>query len=329
MLDEVSENRPLAAVAGASGFVGTHIRDSLAKDFKFRALTRSPNIANQDTPAAHTEWRHCDLYSLPKVTEALEGCKVGIYLVHSMSPSSRLVQADFADTDVLLADNFVRASEAVGIEHIVYLSGLMPEDEEAASPHLRSRREVEFVLRSRGIPVTVLRAGLIFGPGGSSFSMLINLVRRLPVMLMPQWTQSLTQSIDIKDVCRCFEAVLEEPNLHGETYDIAGHEAMTYRDLILKTGENLGYKTKALNFPLNCFTLSRRWVSLFGQVPCELVGPLLESLKHNLKARSNPLLDRILPDATPFEESLARSVKTNGVPKPNPRSATRKVDAAF
>jgi uncharacterized protein YbjT (DUF2867 family) len=121
-----------------------------------------------------------------------------------MAPSSRLVQGNFEDTDLLLADNFIRAAESAGLKHVIYLSGLIPEGDEQLSPHLRSRLEVESVLRSRSVKVTVLRAGLIFGPGGSSFSMLINLVRRLPVMLLPAWVRSTTHSIDIENVCQAF-----------------------------------------------------------------------------------------------------------------------------
>ena len=193
-MDPVTEpHKPLIAVAGASGFVGSHLRDFLKGDYRFRALTRSASVAERSPDATSTEWRECDLYSLPKVTKALVGCDCGIYLVHSMAPSSRLVQGSFEDTDLLLADNFIRAAEAAGLKHVVYLSGLIPKTGEPLSPHLRSRLEVENVLRSRSVKVTVLRAGLIFGPGGSSFSLLINLVRRLPVMLMPAWGRTKTK----------------------------------------------------------------------------------------------------------------------------------------
>ncbi|MGB0371889.1 MAG: NAD(P)H-binding protein [Opitutales bacterium] len=326
MLEENNEALPLVGVAGASGFVGTHLRTALSEHFRFRALTRSQNVINQARSLGHTEWTHCDLYSLPQLTEALKGCKIGIYLVHSMAPSSRLVQANFADTDILLADNFVRAAEEAGLEHIIYLGGLMPESGEDVSPHLASRAEVEQVLRSRSIPVTVLRAGLVFGPGGSSFSMLINLVGRLPLMVLPAWTGSMTHSIDIVDVCRAFEYSMLNPDLRGGTYDIAGHEAMSYRELILKTAELTGRRIRSISVPVNCFSLSRRWVSWFGGVSCDLVGPLLESLRHDLTAQKNPVMDHISGSALSFEESLERAVDTLGKPKPNPRSATRKVD---
>ena len=109
-----SVNKPLVALAGASGFVGTHLRLRLAEGYRFRALTRSPNIMELHGAESATQWQYCDLYSLPQVSEALQGCEIGIYLVHSMAPSSRLTQADFEDTDLLLADNFIRAAEAAG-----------------------------------------------------------------------------------------------------------------------------------------------------------------------------------------------------------------------
>lgn len=321
-----SDKKPLVAVAGASGFVGTHLRTQLAERFRFRALTRSANIVERNAGGSSTEWRHCDLYSLPKLTEALRGCDFAIYLVHSMAPSSRMMQGSFEDTDLLLADNFVRASEEAGVRHIVYLSGLMPAAGEKLSPHLRSRLEVESVLRSRSVAVTVLRAGLIFGPGGSSFSMLVNLVRRLPVMLLPAWVGSKTQSIDIENVCRAFELCLVETDWAGGIYDLGGHEAMTYRELIRRTAAILGSRTRTIDFPLNCFALSKHWVALFGGVAPALVGPLQESLCHDLEARPNALLARLDEELVPLEESLLRAVDERGRPRPNPRSHTQAHD---
>jgi nucleoside-diphosphate-sugar epimerase len=318
--------KPLVAVAGASGFVGTHLRRNLSDHFCFRALTRSTSVVENQRGKSSTEWRNCDLYSLPKVTEALEGCGLGIYLVHSMAPSSRLMQGAFEDTDLLLADNFVRAAEAAGLNHIIYLSGLMPRETGELSPHLRSRLEVERVLRSRSLKVTVLRAGLIFGPGGSSFSLLVNLVRRLPVMLLPAWVKSKTHSTDIDNVCHAVELCLGDETLRGGTYDLGGHEEMTYREMIMKTAHLLGKSARYVDFPLNCFSFSKHWVAFFGKVDAALVGPLLESLQYDLSARPNPVLDRIRDKLVSFEDSFAKSVDENGNPRPNPRSETQVSD---
>jgi len=313
-------------LAGASGFVGTHLIEALASDRRVRGLSRSANVVATHSSGSGVEWRRCDLYSEPKVTEALKGCDSAIYLVHSMAPSSRLVQGDFEDTDLLLADNFIRGAEAAGVRHVIYLSGLMPSKREGLSPHLRSRLEVEEVLRSRSVTVTVLRAGLIFGPGGSSFSLLVNLVRRLPVMLLPAWVRSTTHSIDIKNVCEAIGLCLDREELAGGIYDLGGHVPMTYRSMIEQTARTLGKNTRFINFPFNCFGLSKHWVAFFGSVPQALVGPLQESLQYDLVAQPNPLLDLMEGGMVGFEASLVRSVDAGGRPKPNPRSQTQPAD---
>ena len=326
MFPKEATSIPRIGLAGASGFVGTHLIESLAGHFRVRALSRSSNVVAANPGAEEVEWRRCDLYSLPKVTEALAGCDVGIYLVHSMAPSSRLVQSSFEDTDLLLADNFIRAAEAAGLQHVIYLSGLMPDESGEFSPHLKSRMEVEKVMRSRGVTVTVLRAGLIFGPGGSSFSLLVNLCRRLPVMLLPAWVRSTTHSIDIENICQAIQLCVNENELAGRVYDLGGHEPMTYRQMIECTAAALGKKTHFINFPFNCFGLSKHWVAYFGSVPIALVGPLQESLQYNLVAKPNKLLDRMQGKMVSFEESLSRSIDADGLPKPNPRSRTQSAD---
>lgn len=319
------EEQPTVVIAGASGFVGASLRIALAERYRWRALTRSEAIVNRQEQRDNTEWRLCDLYSLPRVEEAMEGADYAIYLVHSMLPSSRLVQANFEDLDLLLADNFVRAAEAAGVKHILYLGGLIPDDDRL-SPHLRSRQEVEHVLRSRGIPVTALRAGLIIGPGGSSLRILINLVRRLPIMLMPKWTNSTTQSIDIRDVIRAFDLAMGDRSFWDGAYDLGGHEPMTYRDMILRTAKVLNRSPAVIDMPINWFAVSRQWVAALSGVSSHLVNPLLESLRHSLRAQDNKLMDHIRENAVPFEESLRSSVNSHGEPLPNPRSLTQKTD---
>ncbi len=319
-MDQTNEDIPLIAIAGASGFVGTHLRQQLSGVARFQALTRRPIENSPEDPS--TNWHLCDLYSIPQLTEAMQGCTVAFYLVHSMAPTSRLNQANFEDTDLLLADNFARAAEAAGVKHLVYLGGLIPENASKLSAHLRSRREVEAVLRSRSVTVTVLRAGIIFGLGGSSFSILVNLVRRLRFMILPAWARSTTHSIDVKNVCDAFELCLDTPELAGGCYDLGGHAPMTYRELIFLTAKVLDKRIHALDFPVNCFAFSKLWVSLFGGVPRALVGPLQESLRHSLKARDNPLLTKLRPKLIPFETSLRQSIDASGRPnalsKPKP-----------
>ena len=284
-------------IAGASGFIGHALIDSLLNDenIEIVGLSRGPKSSHHP----RLTWKKCDLFSLKDITLALEGCDSAYYLVHSMLPSASLSQGAFYDFDLIMADNFVRAALHHKVNHIIYLGGMIPVTDEL-SWHLRSRLEVEETFLSSGIKTTVLRAGLIIGPHGSSFTILERLIRRLPIMICPAWTKTLSQPVALKDVIKALGRVLHEEQLQGRVYDIGGPEIVTYQGLIQKAGEKIRKKSKLFTINIIPLSLSRFWVSLVTGVPKKLVYPLVLSLKHEMLA--SPLR------AWPYPEDLSTSL---------------------
>ena len=105
--------------------------------------------------------------------------------------------------------DFGGAAARAGLERIVYLGGLGDDDGDL-SAHLRSRREVEQLLRWR-VPVTVLRAAVVIGHGGISWEITRQLVDHLPAMITPKWVNTRTQPIALPDVVRYLVGVLDAP----------------------------------------------------------------------------------------------------------------------
>ncbi len=309
------------AIAGASGFVGQLLQEDLRDKFDLIALGRSGPAPSQLVQAIghQSVWRSCDLFSLLQVEKALEGADVGIYLVHSMLPSATLTQSTFEDSDLLLADNFGRAAKKVGLKRIIYLGGLIPSGPEL-SQHLRSRQEVEQALGRYGIPVTTLRAGLILGPQGSSFQMLYLLVKRLPMMLCPRWTRTLTQCVAASDVVELIRFCLQDERTVGGTYDLGSPEVLSYRQLMATLAEEMGLKRKMFSVPFFSPGLSRLWVQLITGGSRNLVAPLVESLRHEMVVRDPTLLRLYGRPLVGVREALRRClVKIT----PTLRSSTR------
>lgn len=281
--------KEVIVVAGAAGFVGRPLVSMLARHCEVVALSRQPREGE-----GSLRWRQADLLSHRDAATALEGADYAIYLVHSMMPSDRLVQGRFEDLDLQAADNFARACAAAKVHQIVYLGGLLPADTppEKLSRHLRSRSEVERALGAYGVPVTVLRAGLILGPSGSSMEILLRIARRLPVMVCPRWTNSPTQPIALSDVLALIEWVVGRPETYGETFDIGSPDIVTYRELMQLTGEALGRKPRTFSVPVLTPRLSRLWVSLVTGAPKALVDPLIDSLSHEMVTRDRRLQER-------------------------------------
>lgn len=273
-------------ITGASGFIGAKVIAALAGDgHDLVAISRSPL---GPLPGA-ARWKGADLFSARSTAEALAGADTAVYLVHSMMPSTRLFQGTFHDTDLLLADNFARGCVEKGVRRIVYLGGLVPSGH--VSPHLQSRLEVGAVLRATGIPVTELRAGMIVGPGGSSFEILKTLVARLPFMILPEWTQRHTQAVHVDDVVRVVGAAISGDAFDGRTLDVVNGESLTYETLLRQMAEVLSVKRRMVPVPIRSTEFSKRWVTLFGGASYELVSPLIDSLLCDLPAaQPDPLV---------------------------------------
>jgi uncharacterized protein YbjT (DUF2867 family) len=306
----------MVAVAGASGFVGRALAGALAKRLRVVGISRA---VPREVVAPFSEWRRADLFNLREAEAALAGAKYAVSLVHSMLPSAPLTQGSFADLDLVCADNFARAAKRAGVEQIVYLGGLIPEEKGDLSPHLQSRREVEKTLGAYGVPVTVLRAGMVIGGGGASFEILARLVQRLPAMICPRWTLTRMQPVAVDDVVKLLAFAVGERACFGQTFDVGAPEALSYRDLMALTAELLGVKRPMV--PIRFFTpaLSRLWVSLITGAPGALVGPLVESLRHEMVARDHRLADMAGLAPTPVRTALERALAFEPAKKHEPR----------
>ncbi|MYL50813.1 NAD(P)H-binding protein [Halobacillus litoralis] len=300
------EKNTVVALAGASGYIGQNLMEKLKDRSEIIALSRNGD-AKEDSD--QVTWRSCDLYSMADAEKGLDGADVAVYLVHSMMPSAKLTQGSFEDMDVILADNFAQAAKKVGVKQIVYLSGIIPEDQSRLSRHLKSRLEVEKILGSYGVPVTTIRAGLIVGPRGSSFPILKKLVKRLPFMVLPQWTKTKTQPIALPDVIGSLHQSIGEESLKGRSIDVGGPDVMTYDKMMEQVAGVMDRKPVMVNVPFLTIDLSKLWVRLVTGAPKEMVYPLIESLIHPMVTRSENEVDGISEGKTPFVEAAEWALK--------------------
>ncbi len=298
--DASSPGQPRIVVAGASGYIGMAIMPRLLERFPGATITALART-RQETSDPRITWCRCDLFSLKSLEEALPAkVDLAIYLVHSMGPTAHLDQGSFADYDLILADNFARAIGKTGVRQVIYLSGLIPRTEKL-SRHLSSRLEVEETFAAYGLPLTVFRAGLILGEDGSSFQILLKLVTRLPFMICPHWTQTLTAPVALPTVLDAITSAALVAAHTGKIYDLSSCQPLTYVEMMQTTARKLGKKRRFLPVPFFTPTLSRLWVSVITNTPKNLVYPLIESLEHPMVARDDHRYSRESDDVTYFD----------------------------
>ena len=241
-----------------------------------------------------------------------------------MMPSTRLNQGDFEDTDILLADNFSRAAQDCKLKQIIYVGGILPKDDQSISKHLKSRYEVEKILGSRKTPLTSVRAGIIIGPSGSSFRIVQQLVKNLPLMACPEWTKSLNQPIDILNALEIIRWCVDNKSTFNKPLEIGGNQIITYMDLLKITAKKMNKKRLIFSLSFITIGLSKLWVSLITGTSKFLVSPLVESLKHKMTLNPENMVN--LPiNYISVEDSVEKALYPKDKVPTNPEFYPRKI----
>ena len=281
-------------VTGATGFVGGALAAELdRRGHEVVAMTRHPD--SYDGPGEARRGDVTDPRSLPA---AFDGCDVAVYLVHSLS------HVDFVRRDADAARWFGSAAREAGVGRIVYLGGLGDEDDDL-SAHLRSRRDVEHLLRESGVPVVALRAGVVIGHSGLSWEMTRQLVQRLAIMATPKWVRTLTQPLALPDAVDLLAAAVERPDVL-EVYEVGGPDVLTYEDMMLRAGACMGRRPRVVPVPLLSPRLSSYWLALVsGELDVPAARSLVDSMTNEVVVRDmGPCRDLLGREPMGYEESI-------------------------
>ena len=184
--------------------------------------------------------RFINKYSSPKITvievdfldknslkHIPDNIDVAYYLIHSMSTQS----GDFENMEQICAENFKEWLQKTKAKQVIYLSGIVNEND--LSKHLISRKNVESILSQSSVALTTLRAGIIVGSGSASFEIIRDLVEKLPVMIAPKWLKTKCQPIAIRNVIEFLVGVIDKKETFNKSYDIGGPVVLTYKEMLL------------------------------------------------------------------------------------------------
>ena len=285
-------------VAGASGFVGRRLVQALVDaGHDVRAMTRRPD--DYEGPGTATYGDVHDAASLP---EAMHGCTAAYYLVHSLD------SPDFERLDAEAARAFGTAAAEAGLTQIVYLGGL-GRDTDDLSAHLRSRREVERLLGEAGVPVTVLRAGIVVGNGGLSWELTRQLVQHLPAMVTPRWVRTRTQPIAVGDVVRYLVGVLGHPDAVGRVFEVGGPEVLEYRTMLKRVAAIENRRLLIVPIPLLTPGLSSLWLSLVTDVDTATGRALVDSMTNEVVVEDDAIRKIVPFETTGYDDAVREALE--------------------
>lgn len=314
-------DRPLVLLTGVTGYIGGRLLHLLEEDGRrVRCLVRSrARLAGTTRPG--TEIVEGDCLDGPSLDRALDGVHTAFYLVHSMS-----ARADFAAVDREAAATFAAAAARAGVRRIIYLGGLVDESR-PLSTHLKSRAEVGDVLRASGVPVIEFRASIVIGAGSLSYEMVCALVERLPVMLCPQWVDTLTQPIAIDDVLAYLAAAIDTPASVSGIFEIGGPEPVSYGEMMREYARLRGLRRWLVPVPVLTPHLSGLWLALVTPAQARVGRALVEGLRNATIVRSPRARLQFGIEPRPLREAFLAAIEEGRAARLKRDTRTIVVDA--
>jgi uncharacterized protein YbjT (DUF2867 family) len=252
---------------GGSGFVGGWIANRLSeRGIRVTIPTRHRDHTKQLIllPTVYTV--EADVHDPRVLASLMRGVDAVINLVGILhdGDSSQPYGKRFAAAHVELPRKILAAMQETGVRRLVHMSALKAATD-APSGYLRSKGAGEALVRAAmdRLDITVLRPSVIFGPGDSFINTFAALLKLCPVLPLAGGDARF-QPVYVGDVADAFAGCLGDRASFGQTYDLAGPQVYTLRELVEYTGKLIGRRRLVVNLPAG---LARLQASILGLLP--------------------------------------------------------------
>lgn len=156
------------------------------------------------------------------------------------------------------AGAIVSAAEDAGLRRAVFVSTTAVATSLPA-PSKRVRLAAEDTIRRSALDWTIVRPTMIYGlPGDRNVSRLLQLLRRTPVVPLPGGGRRLQQPVHVQDLAAALLAAVDAPAASGRTYDVAGPQPLTFRELVLTAARAVDRSPRIVPLPLRPTVLALR-----------------------------------------------------------------------
>lgn len=287
-------------LTGANGYIGMRLLPLLmdAGHDIICAVRDKNRLSVSSQVRSQIEIIELDFLEQPLENIVPKDIDAAYYLIHSMSSST----TDFDEKEAQSAQNFNTHLEQTNCKQVIYLSGIVNENN--LSKHLRSRKNVEETLKKGKPALTVLRAGIIVGSGSSSFEIIRDLCEKLPLMITPKWVNTRCQPIAIRNVMHYLQGVLGKEQCYNDSFDIGGPDILTYKEMMLGYAQVRNLKLYIFTVPVMTPKLSSYWLYFITSTSYKLALNLVDSMKIEVVTKDNRLGEILKIDPISYTESI-------------------------
>lgn len=177
------------AITGGTGFVGRHLAERL-DPAETVVISRRTGVSIDDVDA---------------LTAAFTGCEA---VAHCAGINRELGEQTFQRVHVDGTRAVIEAARRAGVKRIVMVSFLRARPD-CGSRYHETKWEAEELLRDSGIACTILKFGMIYGPGDHMVDHVTRAVRTLPLFATVGFRERNVRPVPVEDAVDVLIAALE------------------------------------------------------------------------------------------------------------------------
>ncbi|MAG57401.1 MAG: hypothetical protein CMJ83_14005 [Planctomycetes bacterium] len=286
-------------VAGGTGFLGrltvSALRDAghevVVLSRGRRSLNGLPHVIGDASAGA-----------LPDA--AFEEVDAVVNLVGVKAPTR---EQGFRAAHVDATRNLLDAAERHGVARFVHVSVVASRDDPHNEYH-HTKWQAEKLVRGSGRQWTILRPGVIWGPGDDMVTHLVKMVRFAPVFPVVGRGTSLMMPVHGADVAGAVIAALDRPAAVGSSYDLVGPDRLPLREVVRRVNDAVGLRTWILSTPIFVHCIAVWFMERLASQPLATRAQLT-MLREGLVGDSGPASEDLGFAPRPFTPSALRALE--------------------
>lgn len=231
-------------VTGGTGYLGRRVLSQLQqRNIEVTALYHDavPDVSG-------IRWVRGDVRDAAGMAAAMQGADVVLHLVGVIR---EVGDATFAAMNVEACAKVAAATKRAGVRRLVYCSAQGAIDDPRYR-YARSKWQGEQAVQQSGVPFTILRPCVLFGPGGGFVDRLLQSIAMSPpgMVVLPGGGRARFSPFAADDAARCLVQAALDDSFQGKVLEVGGPEQLSYADMMRQLMAVRGERRVELPLPL-------------------------------------------------------------------------------